>query len=314
MHLTGRSAMSMGQYLPTCLLRHLPPARLSHPLRQCRFALHAGLAVTCGLLLGGTAAAKSQAPAPAAGQAPKKIVYPATIIVSCDLPCKWSVNGKPHGAIDEGNTASAGVPLGQYQVEADTLDGLDQVQQHVNITEKGERTLHFELENLRDTRVNLEQQANAARPAEQAYEEGEMLAAQQQFDKARPLLEQACNAGSANGCASLGYMYDAPQGVAQDYKKASIFYGKACTLSVAASCTSLGILYEYGHGVTQDYVQARANYQKGCDGGYPSGCSYLGDIYLRGHGVPKDVAHGKQLLQKGCDLGDQWGCDELKKP
>ena len=265
-----------------------------------------------GVLLVGALTVQSQTPAQPAGQAAKKVVYPATIVVSCDLPCRWSVNGKSHGAIDEGKTATAGVPLGEYQVEAETLDGLDRSQQQIDITEKGQSTVKFELEPLRDSRVNLEQQANAARPAQQAYEEGEMLAAQQQFDRARPLLEQACNAGSANGCASLGYMYDAPQGVAQDYQKASVFYGKACALNVAASCTSLGILYEYGHGVTKDYVQARANYQKGCDGGYPSGCSYLGDLYLRGHGVPKDVAHGQQLLQKGCDLGDQWGCDELK--
>ncbi len=306
----------MHQYPPirlSCRPRPQAP-RLPHHLRQSRCALQAGFIVACALLLGGAVAAKSQAPAPAAGQTPKKVVYPATIVVSCDLPCRWSLNGKSHGSIDEGKTATAGVPLGEYQVEGETLDGLDQVEKQLNITEKGENTVHFELENLRDTRVNLEQQANAARPAEQAYEEGEMLAAQQQFDKARPLLEQACNAGSANGCASLGYMYEAPQGIAQDYNKAAVFYGKACALGVVASCTSLGILYEYGHGVTQDYKQAGANYQKGCDGGYASGCSYLGDLYLRGHGVAKDPAHGRQLLQKGCDLGDQWGCDELKKP
>ena len=265
-----------------------------------------------GILLVGAMAVQGQTPAPPAGQATKKVVYPATIVVSCDLPCRWTLNGKSHGAIDEGKSATAGVPLGEYQVEAQTLDGLDHSQQQIDVTEKGQSTVKFELEPLRDARVNLEQQANAARPAQQAYEEGQMMAAQQQFDRARPLLEQACNGGSANACASLGYMYDAPQGVAQDYQKASVFYQKACGLNVIASCTSLGILYEYGHGVTKDYLQARANYQKGCDGGYPSGCSYLGDLYLRGHGVPKDVAQGRQLLQKGCDLGDQWGCDELK--
>lgn len=272
-------------------------------------SLWRGVAV---VLLAGAIGAHGQSPAQTAGPAAKKVVYPATIVVSCDLPCRWSINGKSHGSIDEGKTASAGVPLGEYQVVAQTLDGLDQSQQQLNITEKGQSRVQFALEPLRDTRVNLEQQANSARPAEQAYEEGQMMAAQQQFDRARPLLEQGCNGGNANACASLGYMYDAPQGVAQDYQKASVFYGKACALGVVASCTSLGILYEYGHGVTKDYGQALANYQKGCDGGYPSGCSYLGDLYLRGHGVPKDVAKGQQLLQKGCDLGDKWGCDDLK--
>lgn len=306
----------MSKYLPIRLSRCRQPQAPRPPqlLRQGRFGLQAGLIFSCALLIGGAVAAKSQAPAPAGGQAQKKIVYPATIVISCDLPCRWTLDGKPHGAIDEGKTASAGVQLGEHQVEAETPDGDDQVEKQLNITEKGQTTVQIELRGLRDTRVQLEQQANAARPAEQAYEEGEMLAAQQQFEKARPLLEQACNAGSANGCASLGYMYDAPQGVAQDYQKASVFYGKACALGVASSCTSLGILFEYGHGVTKDYVQASANYQKGCDGAYASGCSYLGDLYLRGRGVAKDAAKGRQLLQKGCDLGDQWGCDELKKP
>jgi TPR repeat protein len=309
-----RFAMSVGQYLPTrALCRRLPRSRRpSLVLRLGCFGFQAALFPSMLFsLLVGAMAAQGHAPAPA-GQTPKKIVYPATIVVSCDLPCKWSLDGKPHGAIDEGKTAGAGVQLGEHQVVAETLDGLDQTQQQLEITEKGSSRVQFVLGSLRDARVNLEQQANAARPAEQAYEDAQMLNAQQEFDKARPLFEQACNGGHASACASLGYMYDAGKGGQQDYHRASMAYQKACEGGMIASCTSLGILYEYGHGVTQNYVQARTYYLKGCDGGYPSGCSYLGDLYLRGHGVPKDVAHGRELLQKGCDLGDQWGCDELK--
>jgi len=298
--------MNMGHDLRKKLER-LRPTETRGPEPSCIPLPAAAIFAT---LLGGAISATAQAPAAPA----KKIVYPATVVISCDLTCKWTLDGKPRGAIDEGKTATAGVQLGEHDVEAETLDGLDQTQKQLNVTEKGEVTVKMELAGLRDTRVNLEQQANAARPAEQAYEEGQMLAAQREFDRALPLLIEACNAGSANGCASVGYMYDAPQGIPQDYKKAAQFYEKACALGVASSCTSLGILYEYGHGVTQDYVQARANYDKGCTGSYPSGCSYEGDLYLRGHGVPKDPARGRALLQKGCDLGDQWGCNELKKP
>ncbi len=214
---------------------------LHNELRWGCHASHARRLFVCALVCSifGVITAQSQAPAAPAGQGTKKIVYPATIVISCDLPCRWTLDGKSHGGIDEGKTGSAGVQLGVHHVEVETPDGDDQVQKQLNITEKGETTVQIELRGLRDTRVQLETQANAARPAESAYEEGQMMAAQQQFDKARPLLEQACNAGSANGCASLGYMYDAPQGVAQDYQKASVFYGKACVLGVASSCTSL---------------------------------------------------------------------------
>lgn len=251
--------------------------------------------------------------APPAAQAPKKIVYPATIVVSCDLDCRWTLDGKSRGQIDAGKTASAGVQLGEHHVVASTLDGNDSAQQQFNITEKGQSTAHFELEGLRESRVALEQQANAARPAEQAYEDAQMFNAQQQYDRARPLFQQACDEGHANACASVGYLYDSGKGGAQDYKRAVVAYQKACDGGVIASCTSLGILYEYGNGVTRDYVKASGYYKKGCDGGYPSGCSYLGDLYFTGHGVPKDAAQGRQLMQKGCDLGDQWGCNELKK-
>jgi len=302
--------MSVRQYLPTRPHQAPDPHQRRRPGSYLPLA---GVSFAWVLLLVQTLAAQSPAPAQPAGQAPKKTVYPATIVVSCDLPCRWTLNGKSHGAIDEGKTATAGVPLGEYQIEGETLDGLDHVEKQLNITEKGQTTVHFEMENLRDTRVNLEQQANAARPAEQAYEDGQMANAQGQYDRARPLFEQACNGGHANACASLGYMYDAGRGVAQDYQRASAAYKKACDGGIAGSCTSLGILYEYGHGVTQDYGQARTYYEKGCNGGYATGCSYLGDLYRTGHGVPKDIAHGRQLLQKGCDLGDQWGCNELKE-
>jgi len=258
-------------------------------------------------------AAQSHAPAQPANQTLKKTSYPASIMVSCDLPCRWTLDGKPHGEIGQGKTAAAGLPLGRHQVAAQTLDGRDQDEKQIDITEKGETAVKFELEPLRDTRVNLEQQANAARPAEQAYEDGQMLNAQQQYDRARPLFEQACNGGKVNACASLGYLYDAGKGGVQDYERASVAYQKACDGGVVSSCTSLGILYEYGHGVTQDYGQARTYYEKGCNGGYATGCSYLGDLYRTGHGVPTDIAHGRQLLQKGCDLGDQWGCNALKE-
>jgi TPR repeat protein len=259
-------------------------------------------------------AASAQNPAPpAAGQTPKKIVYPATIVVSCDIDCSWSLDGKSRGRIDAGKTATAGVQLGEHQVVAQSLDGLDSVPRQLNITEKGQTTAQFELASLRDSRVALEQQANAARPAEQAYEDAQMLNAQQQYDRARPLFQQACDEGHVNACASVGYLYDSGKGGAPDYPKASVAYKRACDGGVVASCTSLGILYEYGHGAKQDYAQASVYYKKGCDGGYPSGCSYLGDLYLTGHGVPKDAAQGRTFLQKGCDLGDQWGCNELKK-
>ena len=255
-------------------------------------------------------AAEGQAPAPAPA---KKPVFPASVLVFCDLPCRWSLNGKGEGEIGSGKTGSAGLPLGHHQLEAETLDGLDQVQKEIDVTEKGQTVVKFELEPLRDARVALEQQANAARPAEQAYEDGQMLNAQQQYARARPLFDEACNGGNVNACASLGYMYDSGQGIPQDYHRASLAYQKACDGGVASSCASLGILYEYGHGVTQDYKQAGEYYGKGCDGGYASGCSFLGDLYRRGRGVPKDPDRGRQLMQKGCDLGDQWGCDELKK-
>jgi len=68
--------------------------------------------------------------------------------------------------------------------------------------------------------------------------------------------------GNANGCYSLGFLYDNGQGVNQDYIKAAELFKKSCDMGYANGCYSLGLLYDNGQGVNQDYIQKRLNCAK----------------------------------------------------
>ena len=54
--------------------------------------------------------------------------------------------------------------------------------------------------------------------------------------------KEACDAGVASGCFSLGLMYYSGQGVKQDSHKAKELFGKACDDGHAGGCEGYAIL------------------------------------------------------------------------
>jgi hypothetical protein len=194
--------------------------------------------------------------------------------------------------------------------------------------------------------------SQGARPGATPQElagEANRLILQKRYSEAKPLAEQACDGGSADGCDNLGLLYEHGWGVARDYAQAHSFYEKACDGGSAIGCSNLGVLYENGlgvardftqavalfkkacdggsaygcgnlgwmnqngRGVAQDYGQAASLYEKACDGGDANSCGSLGSLYEKGLGVTQDTAKGKSLLQKACSAGNRFSCDELKK-
>ena len=59
-----------------------------------------------------------------------------------------------------------------------------------------------------------------------------------------------------------------------DYQKAAQLFQKACDVEIAEGCNSLGFLYEYGQGVRQNFSTAKEYYGKACDLGLQLGCDY----------------------------------------
>jgi len=141
------------------------------------------------------------------------------------------------------------------------------------------------------------------------YENG--LGIDQNYQKARALFDQGCESGIARSCHSLGYLYDEGLGGEQDYSKARDFYRQGCEGGEPHACTDLGFHYDQALGVAQDYAEARGFYQKGCDGGSGSGCANLGYLYDGGLGVDPDFGRARTLYRKGCDLGHARACSNL---
>jgi len=109
-------------------------------------------------------------------------------------------------------------------------------------------------------------------PPMELYEQAKTLSDKGQYEKAIPLLAQACNA------------------------------------SYAQACSELGGLYAHAHGVAKDLAQATVLYAKACDGGDGTACKRLGDAYTAGAGIGKDKQKAQQAYTKGCSLGNKPAC------
>jgi len=53
--------------------------------------------------------------------------------------------------------------------------------------------------------------------------------------------------GNANGCYSLGLLYDNGQGVNQDYTKAAELFKKTCGMGIAQGCKAYAIVKKQGY-------------------------------------------------------------------
>ncbi|MGA3160474.1 MAG: DUF1566 domain-containing protein [Terracidiphilus sp.] len=102
-----------------------------------------------------------------------------TLLVICDLACNWKLDGKAHGHIAAGASATTDVVSGQHLVLAETEDGADQVKQLCDVKSSGQTVVSIELRPVRDARLKAEQQAR-----DKADQEARDKAAQEARDKA----------------------------------------------------------------------------------------------------------------------------------
>ncbi|MGO9775731.1 MAG: DUF1566 domain-containing protein, partial [Terracidiphilus sp.] len=97
----------------------------------------------------------------------------ATLLVTCDLTCNWKLDGVAKGRMDAGGSAKVNVGLGQHIVIAMTEEGLDKVENEINIKTAGQTIVHLTLQPVRDARLNAEQEAldKAGRDARERTEQ-----------------------------------------------------------------------------------------------------------------------------------------------
>jgi hypothetical protein len=265
-----------------------------------------------------------------------KAVAPATLLVMCDLACNWKLDGEAKNRIDGGGSAKAKVEFGQHEVVGTTEDGLDKVESDIEIKEAGQTIVHIALQPVRETRLQAEREARdkaekeasdkaaqeqAAREesarllelrdhATERLKEAEALDDQKHYEQARTLYQMACDGGNVVGCAELGVLYEAGNGVAQDFDRARVLYQKACDGGEMSGCASLSGMYWSGEGIAKNDALAQTFARKACDGGFIGGCVGLGLLYS-GQGATRDIAQARALFQKACDQGEMSGCDRL---
>ena len=110
---------------------------------------------------------------------PKPKPVAATLLVTCDLACNWTLDGTAKGRIEAGASVKAKVVIGQHTLVAETEDALDKVENQVKVSASGQTTVHLLLQAVRDARLKAEQEAK-----DKADEEARVKAAQEAKAKA----------------------------------------------------------------------------------------------------------------------------------
>ena len=115
-------------------------------------------------------------------------------------------------------------------------------------------------------------------------QEGRNAYKAKEYDRARALFDQACTGGNAEGCSSLGVMFNNGIGGAQDKEQARTLFDQACIDGSAKGCSNLGVVFNNGDGVAQDNVRALALHKQACTGGFVKGCDMADAMFDNGTG------------------------------
>ena len=96
--------------------------------------------------------------------------------------------------------------------------------------------------------------------------------------------------GSAKAQHTLGYLYEAGEGVRANIQKAMEWYLKAAEQGYPAAQTSVGLMYYNGGGIPRDCTAAAGWFRKAAEQGDSMGQNMLGILYEHGEGVTQDKA------------------------
>jgi TPR repeat protein len=116
-----------------------------------------------------------------------------------------------------------------------------------------------------------------------------------------------CNAGDADACLTLGYLYGTT--TAGPYHQPELgeqYFLRACRLSVLA-CDGLLYVAETQRGQCEaDYGGEARLVGAACDAGYPPACAALAQKLVEGVDVPRDSERAARLYAFACDVEDRF--------
>lgn len=147
------------------------------------------------------------------------------------------------------------------------------------------------------------------------YNYGRLVAKAKSRKEALPFQKKACDSGSADGCAEVGWSMlpdtDSSLAVAAEAKAALDLLNKACKSGSALGCERAGdVLMDKDYQLVDVGAAVKA-YDRGCSLGRGIACWSLSDLYFKGKDVPQDSKKGVELLLKSCQGGSADECDDL---
>jgi TPR repeat protein len=125
----------------------------------------------------------------------------------------------------------------------------------------------------------------------------------------RELYERACNGGDDLGCGLLG---SALLASGSETARALPLLQRACGAAVAEGCAGLARALEQGRGIAADAERAAKLYAEACSEDHAESCRSLALMYVQGRGVKEDAAQGRTFLQRACELGSDAACREAR--
>ena len=110
--------------------------------------------------------------------------------------------------------------------------------------------------------------------------------------------------GNASAQATLGFMYEIGQGVAQDEAEAVRWYRLAADQGEVVAQINLGLMYADGRGVPEDDAEAVKWLQLAAEQGEVVAQFNLGLMYDNGRGVPENDAEAARWYLLAAEQGD----------
>ena len=115
---------------------------------------------------------------------------------------------------------------------------------------------------------------------------------QQQYDRARQLLQPLVERNNGRAIYVLAYMYQVGQGMPVDLQKANQLYAKAVQLKFDPAMNNLGVSYRDGRGVQQNPKKALELFAQAAALGNQQAALNAGILYVNGLGVRRDYVEG----------------------
>jgi len=126
------------------------------------------------------------------------------------------------------------------------------------------------------------------------------------WDDAVSVCQREARAGSASAERSLGVMYDAGFGVAQDHVEAARWFSRAAAAGSRDAEYQLGMMYWEGRGLQRNEREAVRWFQQAALQGDANGEAMLGFAYEQGSGVAKSYSQAMSWFRKAAEHGDHW--------